>query len=623
MADHGQRAAEEAQAKVARRLKSIYGEAVKDIDKQLKAYTDKYAKADTKMRAKLAEGKITDAQYAAWKRGQVFAGDLWHKKRDMLAGTMYDADVLAQRIINGERLNVFAENINSMAYDMEHGEGVDMGFGYYDSSTVARLLAEAPDMLPAPKVKKDKDTTWYRSKVNNVVTKGIIMGSSIPDMASEIARETGEMAYKAALRNARTAMTGAQNAGRIEAMEQAQSMGIKVQKRWMSTLDGRTRDAHRDLDGQVQDVDKPFESDLGDIMFPGDPHAHPGNLYNCRCTLVYVHPEYPSDLPRRDQTTGEVIEDMSYREWEGWKRGESKEKANIVEKFSQYMADKYDEEFESYAAEYDALEKRAERMYQEAWAAYNNRRKGPGAYKPILEEYEKIRRELIAKRDSVGVKYGIEATARKAQAQGVAYKPLTKRRGAFEENEIISRLGGGDMTQGSCASLGFCWAGQRAGYDVLDFRDGKSRELFAMDCTSILRTLADGGMSSIKGEAKSYITAGKRALKAIMDGAEGKEYYFECARHAAIVRKKNGMLEYLELQSSAGNGWQSFTKYFSDEGGTLNWRFGAPKTSEGRTVYSYAVDLDEMAGSDRFLKLLGYINTDANAQHKGASGHER
>lgn len=316
MADHGQRAAEEAQAKVARRLKSIYGEAVKDLDKQLKAYTDKYAMADTKMRAKLAEGKITDAQYAAWKRGQVFTGDLWRKKRDMLAGTMYDADVLAQRIINGERLNVFAENMNSMAYDMEHGEGVDMGFGYYDSSTVARLLAEDPDMLPAPRVKKDKDTTWYRSKVNNVVTKGIIMGSSIPDMASEIARETGEMAYKAALRNARTAMTGAQNAGRIEAMEQAQSMGIKVQKRWMSTLDGRTRDAHRDLDGQVQDVDKPFESDLGDIMFPGDPHAHPGNLYNCRCTLVYVHPEYPSNLPRRDQITGEVIEDMSYREWE-------------------------------------------------------------------------------------------------------------------------------------------------------------------------------------------------------------------------------------------------------------------------------------------------------------------
>jgi len=32
-------------------------------------------------------------------------------------------------------------------------------------------------------------------------------------------------------------------------------------------------------------VDKPFRSELGDIMYPGDPAAHPANVYNCRCTL--------------------------------------------------------------------------------------------------------------------------------------------------------------------------------------------------------------------------------------------------------------------------------------------------------------------------------------------------
>ena len=40
------------------------------------------------------------------------------------------------------------------------------------------------------------------------------------------------------------------------------------------------------LDGQLADVDKPFESELGDIMFPGDPEAHPANVYNCRCTVA-------------------------------------------------------------------------------------------------------------------------------------------------------------------------------------------------------------------------------------------------------------------------------------------------------------------------------------------------
>ena len=40
------------------------------------------------------------------------------------------------------------------------------------------------------------------------------------------------------------------------------------------------------LDGQLADVDKPFHSELGDIMYPGDPEADPANVYNCRCTLA-------------------------------------------------------------------------------------------------------------------------------------------------------------------------------------------------------------------------------------------------------------------------------------------------------------------------------------------------
>ena len=46
-------------------------------------------------------------------------------------------------------------------------------------------------------------------------------------------------------------------------------------------------------------------------------------------------------------------------------------------------------------------------------------------------------------------------------------------------DEIIKRLAGGDMTEGSCASLSFAYAGNKAGYDVLDFRGGESRKFFA------------------------------------------------------------------------------------------------------------------------------------------------
>ena len=173
-----------------------------------------------------------------------------------------------------------------MGYTLEHGEGVNFGFTLYDENTVARLLRDNPQMLPKAKVKKDKAYTWYNQLVNNCVTQGIIQGEGIAAIARRIGETTGERTKSAMLRNARTAFTGAQNAGRIEALHQAQALGINVKKRWMATFDARTRDAHADLDGQIQEVDDPFESSLGKIMFPGDPKARPGNVYNCRCMVT-------------------------------------------------------------------------------------------------------------------------------------------------------------------------------------------------------------------------------------------------------------------------------------------------------------------------------------------------
>ena len=90
-----------------------------------------------------------------------------------------------------------------------------------------------------------------------------------------------------AIRNARTMVTGAENAGRIDMMHKAATDGVIMRKRWIATTDSRTRDWHRDLDGIEVDMDEPFQNDFGDIMFPGDPTADGANVWNCRCTLGY------------------------------------------------------------------------------------------------------------------------------------------------------------------------------------------------------------------------------------------------------------------------------------------------------------------------------------------------
>lgn len=193
-------------------------------------------------------------------------------------------------------------------------------FSLYDEHTVDRLIRDRPELQPRRVVNGQKDEAWNRLKISNAVTQSVLQGESIDKLANRIGKNTGISNERAMMRYARTAMTGAKNGGRLEAMEQAQAAGINVRKKWIATLDSRTRDAHQNLDGEVQEIDKPFDSDLGDIMFPGDPAAEPANVYNCRCTLGYDYPEYSTAGPRRayndpHRRESEVVEDQTYREW--------------------------------------------------------------------------------------------------------------------------------------------------------------------------------------------------------------------------------------------------------------------------------------------------------------------
>lgn len=323
MIDYGTRKTDLAVKRAEWRLSRVYHQAEKDIDEKLKAWEKGHQRREAMYRKQLAEGKITQADFDAWMRGQVFQGKQWQARKEQIEQTLLQADRTAASIINEGKLGVFATNANYIGYGLEHDANINTGFTLYDEQTVARLIKSDPQILPKarPGVKKDKAYTYYNKLMNSAITQGIIQGEDIRQIAKRIAEKTGESSYKSAVRNARTAYTGAQNAGRIEGLHQAQSLGIKVQKKWMATLDSRTRDAHADLDGQIQEVDDPFESELGDIMYPGDPTADPGNVYNCRCTLVYVYTDYPSEMQRRDNETGELVGDMTYREWEAMKSG--------------------------------------------------------------------------------------------------------------------------------------------------------------------------------------------------------------------------------------------------------------------------------------------------------------
>ncbi len=137
-------------------------------------------------------------------------------------------------------------------------------------------------MFAAPSLDVAKDKRWNRRLMASQLTQGIMLGESIPRLAGRMRRVTGSN-HATAVRIARTAATGAENAGRVASYKRARGMGIKLKQEWVAALDGRTRHSHRQLDGERREVGEAFSNGC---RFPGDPQARYAEVCNCRCTLI-------------------------------------------------------------------------------------------------------------------------------------------------------------------------------------------------------------------------------------------------------------------------------------------------------------------------------------------------
>ena len=186
------------------------------------------------------------------------------------------------------------------------------------------------------------------------------------------------------------------------------------------------------------------------------------------------------------------------------------------------------------------------------------------------------------------------------EKEGIEYREVKPFTTQPTDTELIERIGGGDKTSGSCASLAFAFAANKGGLDVLDFRGGKSLDYFSTFTNLMQICDKVGGYSS-------FSTTGIQLMKQTQPG---KLYYLVYAQHAAIVRQVGkGKYEFLELQHSTSNGWKPL------DSRVFSWRFGG----SGRQ-FGLLMDIELLQRDSGFQKMVGYINTAQADQRKGMSG---
>ena len=128
------------------------------------------------------------------------------------------------------------------------------------------------------------DTKKLKKSISSEITRGIASGMPHTDIAKNIARYA-KVSLGRASTIVRTESHRIQQASKLDAQNAAKAKGANVVKQWNSTLDGDTRKSHRRLDGQIRELEEPFEIGGKKAMHPGG-FGDPAEDCNCRCQIL-------------------------------------------------------------------------------------------------------------------------------------------------------------------------------------------------------------------------------------------------------------------------------------------------------------------------------------------------
>lgn len=166
-----------------------------------------------------------------------------------------------------------------------------------------RLLNDYLTVRIARRIQEVEQTTVKR--IAALIEKGIADGLGAREVATTIRKDTGFNRNRS-LAIARTETITALNQGKYLA---AQSSPYVMEKKWMPTIDARTRLSHRDMyDRPFIPLNQPFyvanaNGVLEEAQYPGDVTLSASNVIQCRCSLLTQPRLNPNGRPIRKSAT--------------------------------------------------------------------------------------------------------------------------------------------------------------------------------------------------------------------------------------------------------------------------------------------------------------------------------
>ena len=185
---------------------------------------------------------------------------------------LFDANASKQKLINQTSpLHRLVLKRGGDAVLAELGVGADFSIS---DPRVTSHLAEL-----SHKITRIDDT--IEAALRESLVEGIGEGNSPQELAKRV-REVMDASKSRSMTIARTETGQAFNTGRVDGMQQ---VGVERHE-WLAWLDDETRDEHVGDNGQVVYIGQQFPNSK--LRYPLEPGGPPGQIINCRCTIVPV-----------------------------------------------------------------------------------------------------------------------------------------------------------------------------------------------------------------------------------------------------------------------------------------------------------------------------------------------
>lgn len=267
----------DSEAAAIKELEKQYAAALKDINEKVKLFQ---ADIDLLDQA-LSEDGLDDAARArlqSVKRSKVYQQRYQQALKGQVSSILDkmhgDNYATIDKYLNG----CYETGFIGTLYDIA-GQGIPI-IAPIDQAAVIKAILTDSKVSNGLYNRLGVDVAKLKKTITQEISRGIASGLLYRDIARNIRNVSGAPLSRAKT-IARTEGHRIQQTSTRDAQYAAKKRGADIVKQWDATLDGRTRDSHRMVDGEIRELNEEFSNGL---MFPGDPSGSAAEVVNCRCT---------------------------------------------------------------------------------------------------------------------------------------------------------------------------------------------------------------------------------------------------------------------------------------------------------------------------------------------------